>query len=422
MAYSGGLISAPVSIRDISKALGIASRDLGTLCTSGHINIFSKRKPNELTGYGQPTQQQLETDRYGISAIATSILDDLATMSLGWTYHGAQAPYFRQLDFNGYYNAAPVPFMQANGSRLVIDVVANNPFPALFYMLMASGALANKPFSTASGIGTGGTAVPAGVLGNCICVEEIGFDEGGGTYHSIIGAYLGIVVFQGTTYKGEAWASSPVAISQTRDNDMFIVQTSGLSLPTGEYTAVACAKVTEDGHTFYLPVFNDADYPTRFTLEVGGVGYYGQMAVGVAASAVENPMPFIKTTVSTVYVTMRLTNNSGATLVVVAGNNAKFTLVCGISGRVVDRSGEHDINRTVTTASIYRPTNNQNVPAGESVDLTYAIPNVWNLDELTQPDTIESGRVTLSPVLKYGGTDAYPTPFGRVLGITYGTL
>lgn len=420
MSYNSGLVMAPVRDGDIRQALGESSGDIGVLCTSSHINIFSKRKPTEFTGYDKPTDSALETIRYGLSAIATSVKSGLATMSLAWTYHGAQAPYFREHDFDGYYNAAPVPFMQANGSSIVIDLVGSSPAPALFYMLMASGALANKPFSTESGIGRSGNAVPAGLLGNCICVEKIGFDEGGGTYHSILGAYLGIVVFSGTTYVGEAWASVPVAISSTRDNNMFIVPTSGLQLSMGEYTAVACAKKTEDGHTFYMPVYDDGNYPTRFALVVGGVGYYNQRRVGVSDDADGFPTRLLTTTASTVYLTMRLTNNSRATLNLAVGSNAKFTLVCPVRGTVTDFQGEHSIERTITVVGIYRPTTAQTVAVGGYVDLVYQLTNIWSTDGTTQPQLIESGSLVLSPTLKYYGTDEYPLSGGPI-GITYGT-
>ena len=47
MAYdsSNGVISAPVSIYDVQRSLGVSSSDLGTLCQSANINKWSKMKP-----------------------------------------------------------------------------------------------------------------------------------------------------------------------------------------------------------------------------------------------------------------------------------------------------------------------------------------------------------------------------------------
>lgn len=48
MSHSNGIISAPVSIDDIKSVLGESSNDLGTLCKSSAINMWSKKKPVRL--------------------------------------------------------------------------------------------------------------------------------------------------------------------------------------------------------------------------------------------------------------------------------------------------------------------------------------------------------------------------------------
>lgn len=45
MAYANGIISAPVSIYDIQRAIGSSAGDLGTLCKHVNINQWSKMKP-----------------------------------------------------------------------------------------------------------------------------------------------------------------------------------------------------------------------------------------------------------------------------------------------------------------------------------------------------------------------------------------
>ena len=45
MAYANGIISAPVSIYDIQRAIGVSSKYLGTLCKSNNINMWAKWKP-----------------------------------------------------------------------------------------------------------------------------------------------------------------------------------------------------------------------------------------------------------------------------------------------------------------------------------------------------------------------------------------
>lgn len=52
MSYNSenGIISAPVSIDDVKRALGESSNDLATLCKSENINIWSKHKPISCKG------------------------------------------------------------------------------------------------------------------------------------------------------------------------------------------------------------------------------------------------------------------------------------------------------------------------------------------------------------------------------------
>lgn len=52
MSYNSenGIISAPVSIEDVKRALGESSNDLATLCKSENINIWSKYKPINCKG------------------------------------------------------------------------------------------------------------------------------------------------------------------------------------------------------------------------------------------------------------------------------------------------------------------------------------------------------------------------------------
>ena len=45
MAYDKGMITAPVSIADVQRALGNGKRDLGTLCTDTSINKWARYKP-----------------------------------------------------------------------------------------------------------------------------------------------------------------------------------------------------------------------------------------------------------------------------------------------------------------------------------------------------------------------------------------
>ena len=425
MAYSGGLITKPVrnypSGGDIQQALGISGvGDLGTLCTHANINIFSKYKPNAVTGYDQPSDAVLATNRYGIAAIATNSRNALATLALGWTYHGAQAPYFRQLDFDRYYNGAPIPFMQANGQSLLLDLVSGNASPALFYMLMNAGALANKPFVAGQGIGSSGTAVPSNRLAYCIAVEDLGFDSGGGTYHSLMGAYLGLVIFQGTTYKGEVWSSVPVAELSQRDNNMFNVPTNTLSLAQGTYTAVACAK---QGN-YYLPVYNHADYPARFTFVVGGVNNYAQDRIGLALTQGGTYSTLLRTNQSDIYLKMRLYNQTGRSVTLNVRDN-RFHVSTRITGSRVDSqtSLPVDIDRT-QVSQLVSPTSDPVIADGGYVEMFFGLTNIWSNTAGSSVPAFDSGDLTIVPSLQFvsGGSAADFPLYGpaRLLTTIYG--
>ena len=420
MAYSSGLITKPVSSDtaggDIQQALGISGvGDLGTLCQHPNINIFSKFKPNAVTGYDQPSDATLATNRYGLAAVATNSKNALISMALGWTYHGAQAPYFRQLDFDRYYNGAPIPFMQANGQSLLLDLVSGNASPALFYMLMTGGALANKPFVAGQGIGSSGTAVPSNRLAYCIAVEDLGFDSGGGTYHSLMGAYLGLVIFQGTTYKGEVWSSVPVAELSQRENNMFNVPTNTLSLAQGTYTAVACAK---QGN-YYLPVYNHADYPARFTFTVGGVDSYAQDRIGLALTQGGTYSTLLRTNQSDIYLKMRLYNQTGRSVTLNVRDN-RFRVSTRITGSTDTTAS---IDRT-QVSQLISPTSDPTIADGGYVEMIFGLTNIWSNTAGQAPTVFTEGNLTIVPSLQFvsGGSAADFPQYGvgpRVLAVTY---
>lgn len=50
MGYSNGIITAPVSIYDVQRAIGASSPDLGTLCKHANINKWARFKPIKASG------------------------------------------------------------------------------------------------------------------------------------------------------------------------------------------------------------------------------------------------------------------------------------------------------------------------------------------------------------------------------------
>lgn len=137
MAYSNGIITAPVSINDVQRALGNGSCDLGTLCQSVSINQWSKYKP---VGKAKiSTIDELSSDRKTWLASATwwkgngTTIDVPSGTVIGsYTLRSAARWFIKcgvkilgfssQVDVLGAFNPAGNPCTEQNiGSSLLKD-------------------------------------------------------------------------------------------------------------------------------------------------------------------------------------------------------------------------------------------------------------------------------------------------------------
>lgn len=141
MAYNSGLITGPVSVYDIQRALGVSECQIGALCIDTHINKWAKFKPfrcnkldimPQLDSSGFPVENMTVGSHYrylvesncGLSisftgqSLANCIQKTISIMSAGndddvWTYlkpqGGANSPG-RIVDFVGYLQQA-LPFL-----------------------------------------------------------------------------------------------------------------------------------------------------------------------------------------------------------------------------------------------------------------------------------------------------------------------
>lgn len=151
MGYSNGIITAPVSIYDVQRALGSSSPDLGTLC-KGDVNKWSRCKPVEprngvavikplvLPSAGVPLYDTFKTlaGNWGVSVFdnsnheVTGLIPLSALTQYGSDSYqqvqGLNANYqwkhikpwssFRLTDFNNYNHKA-VPFIHTNYGNTV---------------------------------------------------------------------------------------------------------------------------------------------------------------------------------------------------------------------------------------------------------------------------------------------------------------
>ena len=133
MSYSGGKITAPVTMGDVQAAVSLGSTDLATLITSGTINCWAKYKPvvknliDTVNGQWDSANNKWKNSATwwkgsgnntigGITPFQTSVRSTLLSKydggMNGWTYTrpagGANQPY-RLQDFAGYNKNANPP-------------------------------------------------------------------------------------------------------------------------------------------------------------------------------------------------------------------------------------------------------------------------------------------------------------------------
>lgn len=121
---SSGIITAPVGIdADIAPVLGVASYDLGYLCSNQHgkTNKYSRKKPVKIKGIDINLTQPAdwwkgENKQCGLNIPhrkqITACINDYFDGSMKWGYDAPEPNHVypaRALDFNGYYHYAMNP-------------------------------------------------------------------------------------------------------------------------------------------------------------------------------------------------------------------------------------------------------------------------------------------------------------------------
>lgn len=125
MGTSNGKITAPVSIADVSTALGVGNYDLGYLCknTHGKINMWSKKKPVKYATLGELTGAQLRAVSFGLTYTIDTAWNAI------WSYNpptGGEAEPFRLLDFENYDHNARTGMAFAQDSYSY-DLISGSP-------------------------------------------------------------------------------------------------------------------------------------------------------------------------------------------------------------------------------------------------------------------------------------------------------
>ena len=129
MSYSNGIITAPVSIYDVQRALGSSSPDLGTLCRHQNVNKWAKYKPvpnniidttpqleSDMTWKSTATWWKANDGKCGLSYITqSSVANTKAAIDAKHVVWARVAPTgnyaepYRLIDFNRYSHTAFPP-------------------------------------------------------------------------------------------------------------------------------------------------------------------------------------------------------------------------------------------------------------------------------------------------------------------------
>lgn len=122
MPVSGNVIVAPVNIDDVRRVLGESSRDVGTLCTSSRVNMWSKYKPVAHTSIDPLTDSGFLATNYGLSVVYGGQCEYTYTPPKG----GVSSPY-RLSDFKGYRQDIKTGLDFEQTSYSVDIISANSP-------------------------------------------------------------------------------------------------------------------------------------------------------------------------------------------------------------------------------------------------------------------------------------------------------
>ena len=139
MGLENGILTQPLSVYDIANCIGVASTDVGTLCTAkSKINIWAKYKPVRYNSIKALTEDQRKQCAYGILDVQEydftqqSILEQAFENALNrvysWQYEipaGGVASLYRMLDFDGYNHNAICPLFFEDSSPQWDKVIVN---------------------------------------------------------------------------------------------------------------------------------------------------------------------------------------------------------------------------------------------------------------------------------------------------------
>ena len=130
MGLENGILTQPISVYDIANCIGVASTDVGTLCTAkSKINIWAKYKPVRYNSIKALTEEQRKQCSYGIldvqeydftqQSVLNQAFENALNRVYSWQYEipeGGVESLYRMLDFDGYNHNAICPLFFEDNS------------------------------------------------------------------------------------------------------------------------------------------------------------------------------------------------------------------------------------------------------------------------------------------------------------------
>lgn len=132
MSHTLTTITKPVNTIDISSVLGVASRQVGYLCSNKHLrsNIWAKYKPVRFNKRNEIEEATKASVRYGMNVSAVNTDKGQIGKDVVWQYLPPRGVSYnepcRMLDFNGYEHNATQPIDVVFPNKIYLNVPAGN--------------------------------------------------------------------------------------------------------------------------------------------------------------------------------------------------------------------------------------------------------------------------------------------------------
>lgn len=442
MSITNGIITnmgrklGPSANGDLQSAFGSSQNSQAWYFSTAPIKLGAMKKPFLNTTAIFANMQAREDARvaanYGLTIPELTPAQIVNSSYVKWTLHRPDGTSYprRAQDFEGYYHGAPdAPvYCTAPGNSILVNVInvyALNP--CAFFVYHKDGALKDCAPDSSGGCGqTGSGGRNTTQIAACLSVGEVKTD-GGAILTDLTNPRLGLAFNVNSTLKFVGCTANLTATQSQRNNNMFVMNKASFNgIALGTYTATACIRFGDLTGYKYVPLPAVSGICNNiFTLEIGGIDKYTYWKRGLSASNTSSGTGTIRTTLSTVYATIRVQNNSGMDHLSDADVSG-WILVVTITGTV----NGLDINppaRRITMRNFYPGTSTfLTIPNGGTTDILFQIDKIWNQDPTEAAVVVSSGSIDIEAYLYYnaGGADTAftraPAAQQQLLHVNYG--